>query len=345
MTLLSAIWLASLVLALLSVFVMGTLVLRRIINDRKARRAERRRTELSASIFEAMDRRDGLAGVNLTTTDLDMVGEIVVGLLNAVAGDARDRLIDVLRGTEFEARCRKKLKSPVQGQRLKAITNLAIFANPDLKDDLFEALSDPSPQVRLAAAHALLDLGTPLSVADIIERLGIGVVINSRNLRALFEKLARRDTGTVLDLLKSTASEDIILLAIFSLGRAQDYQVLPELINLFDSPNIEVRTEILRALANLGHPAALPVIQKGLGDPVWQVRTQAAIGAGRIGLKEAIPDLAERLHDGEWWVRYRAASALKKLGADGVSVLEEVSATPSAAAAAVQLVLSEGSEA
>ncbi len=345
MTLLSAIWLASLVLALLSVFTMGVLVLRRIVTDRNVRRAEQRKTELSALIFEAMDRGQGLAAGGLTANDLDMVGEIVSGLLNTVAGDTRDRLINILKETEFKARCREELNSPVQAQRLKAITNLAMFADPDLKDDLFEALSDPSPHVRLAAAHALLDLDVPLSVADIIERLGIGVAVTSRNLRALFEKLARRDTGTVLDLLRSADSDDIILLAIYSLGRAQDFQVLPELINFFDSPNVEVRTEILRALANLGHPAALPVIQKGLGDPAWQVRTQAAIGAGRIGLREAIPDLAERLHDGEWWVRYRAASALNKMGPDGVSMLEEVSAKSSVAAATAQLVLSEGSEA
>ena len=269
--------------------------------------------------------------------DMETMGEIFRGIAHIIKGEGRDRLIGGVRRIGVVETYLRHLGTTDPNLLLKAIANLSLFGDRQVAGRLFAVLEDRRPALRLAAAQALADMGAEFSLPDLVSRLEIGTVVTSRSLRGLFERLAQDRVADLIKMAGTAPDEQVLLLVVYGLGRSHDYQVLPTLLALMDSEFGEVRAEVLRALAVLGHPSALPAVENGLGDPAWEVRLHAALCAGRVGLGELVPRLGNLLEDGEWWVRYRAAQALLRLGQEGKSVLEAAARQSTVAASVAGL--------
>ncbi len=365
---LTGIWWTSLALAALSATTMLLLVVRRLFQERRKRKFDERRKALTQLVMIFLDApaddeavRAMCHGADLklvlevgsglskgrrrrsriARTDLYVLVDIAQDLLGSVRGASREQVIDLLRQTGAEAALLKDLKSWRIGRRVKAIETLALLPGAEVIAALGEALADRNPDVRLAAASALVNMGHDVTVAQLVEKLEVGVVIRSRMLRDIFRVVATRDTGDLIELLDSEPPNLVAALAIYAIGTTQDYSLIPVITRHASRPAVDVRAEAMRALAAIGHPAAGPTVMAGLRDPAWEVRTEAAICAGRIPLPNAVPLLQERLSDEQWWPRFRAAEALREIGGRGRYTLEQARKGQGAAARIADMVLAE----
>lgn len=133
--------------------------------------------------------------------------------------------------------------------RLQAIRTLAEQKPPLAVEELVNALHDPVPEVRRAAAHALGEIGDPRAVP------------------------------ALLQILKDPAS-DLIVEACEALGRIESPEALPDLMALLHSERIEVRMAVIEALRQMGDLRALPALLERLRvapGPLEQSRLLEAI--------------------------------------------------------------------
>ncbi len=346
MTFLQAVWWSSIGFSAFSVVAMMMLIMRkrRVLKGQLA--WKQRKDEVVQIVLGALSsppRDDAKLRIS-GGRDLRLVSEIAYDLSASIRGDMRERLIAMLEQVGGREANIMQLKSPHEWLRVQAVESLTLFPRgDDVSNALMVALDDISPRVRIIAAKALVDMGADLSVTQVIEKFSVSGAANPRSLREIVRKLAPHSVPELLriSIAEQTHSELARLLAIDALGTAHDYTVLPYLRSLFVSDSVNIRAEVLRALTNIGHPSALPVVMMGLADDTWIVRSQAAICAGRIGLHDTIPLLADHLEDPEWWARYRAASALRQIGDDGLAALKRISLEPSDAGLTAQMVLQE----
>ncbi len=108
---------------------------------------------------------------------------------------------------------------------------------------------------------------------------------------------------------------------------------VPALVALLDYPatHWQARRNILEALGSIGPPAAraaIPALEKALGDEEVRVRRAAAVSLAGLGPsgKAALPVLEEAVRARDWWwVMYgpTAAEALGRLGRRAVPLLSE----------------------
>ena len=105
---------------------------------------------------------------------------------------------------------------------------------------------------------------------------------------------------------------------LFNVARLseQGEEGVPELIELMDDQDWEVRREAAFALARIGPPAraAVPVLIAALGDEREGIRYFSALALGNIGSVAAVPGLTAVLQDDNRYVRGVAAESLGKIG-------------------------------
>jgi len=343
MAFLKAIWLISLCMAAASIVLMMVLILWRLVRDAAARRTGKRRSEVTQVLLEALEQptSDTMPEVRIATRDLPILDDVIGELLDVVTGQMRGRLVDILRSIGAETHAIQSLRHGSVTERRRAARTLGLFRSPAGADALRRALDDPHVDVRIAAAEAISSTGVAIALPDLVVSLRIGVEPPSRRLRKIFRRLAATQVDALLALLRTAALPRVKMLAVDALAHSIDYRAVEAILAVSGDASDELRAEALRGLSVLGHPAALPAVQRGLTDPAWPVRAQAARCAGRIGFAQTGNEVAHLLHDDAWWVRYRAAEALLALGGPSAALLHQIAGEASRAGRIAQLVLAE----
>lgn len=341
----TSIWVASVVLAAVSLNLMLYLIVRRVLlNRREARQAARRERVTTLAVqylYRDLSAREIAAA--LKGKDRNTLRDAVRDLRQLIRGDYRQRLIDLLDELNLIDSEIAVLKNGKANERWEAAVSLSSFRQSRVIRALQTALDDSDPDVRLAAAESLVELGAAPSVRVLLRKLEAGTRQRSHALKRLFRKLVPTATAELAELLRTDVPDLVKVWALDALGGSGDYSLLDTVCALCTHDSTEVRAATFRALAKLGHPAALPAVKKGLTDPDWEVRAQAAICAGSIGLREAIPALTSLLEDGNPWVQYRAAEALYALGPPGRGTLKEASRGASNGSRVARTVIAEKS--
>ncbi len=371
MTLLATIWWTSALLMAAPLLMLGGLIVRRLYHDRVARRLQQRKKALTllAMIYlesPVDDQRirqicgtfdlnvlhrvasrlvEGHRRRSQLRSDLRLLRDIIEDLLGSVRGETRERLVNLLRTTSARQFCLNDLRSRSVKRRIGAIETLALIPDPEIIDALRGRLDDPEPDVRLAAARSLVDLGPNLTLDDLVVKLDIGGTIRSRMLRDIFRSFASYNADDLMRLLDRNPPDLTAALAIHGLGKAQDYAAVAVISRCASWPSIDVRAEAMRALAAIGHPGGEPAVLQGLRDDAWEVRTEAAVCAGKIPLPGAVTLLRERLDDIEWWPRFRAAEALWAIGGKGRKTLQDARLGHGRSASIADMILAEGNAA
>ena len=310
-------------LAAFSLAVMTGLIGRRYMLAHAARRHAARVTALKPLLFRLLDtpERIGDELARLPPDDRVIMADLVKQLMYGLRGDTRDHLVRVIKSAGTLADDLTILVAGTAPERIKAAGDMVLYGDRSVAPALRAALDDTSPDVRLAAANALAEIGAAPSIPDVVAKIWRRGITQPRVMRDLFRRLAPNNIPALLDLIGDPDSR-LAAFAVDAIGVGRDLSVVPTLIErAARHPNTDVRAECQRALANLAHPAALSAVQQGLSDPTWEVRAQAASAAGRIGLKTLVPDLVRLLEDEQWWPCFRAAEALFKLGDEGQAPL------------------------
>ena len=239
-----------------------------------------------------------------------------------VGGADWERVADLVRGTRWFSTVRDRTHSRLWWRRLQAARALRVIVS-DEETELVEALlRDEVVAVRRAAVCCLRRIESPALAEAALDM----AAREPRVLRdQILETLARSRSQIVMalvDRLVSARETEELRTALRLSDLLRDPRLLPHVLSHAEDEDLEVRIAAARALASYPHPSASRALLARLADPAWQVRAQAAAGLGEIGAREALDHLDRALTDSSWWVRLRAALAARRLGRDGVAMLE-----------------------
>jgi HEAT repeat protein len=231
----------------------------------------------------------------------------------ARAGLRRDGMLDpVMSGLRGRSTLR----------RAEACRLLGRLGGSDAVAPLVERLGDQNPAVRREAIGALADLGAVEALVDIAR--AIDTTNDWGNLLTTMRlvRLGPRAVPTIGALLASATSAETLkaLLQVSGgLGAAADPGQV-RLLALHRNP--EVRVEALRTLGCIAPEAeSVTVCLAAMDDQEWPVRALAAASLGRLGDPAAVPRLERAMGDPAYWVRHHVTGALLALGSAGAAAL------------------------
>lgn len=211
---------------------------------------------------------------------------------------------------------------------------------------LVEALRDPAPEVRAAAADAFVDLclAEPPQALLLAGKAGASAEGAGRRPVSLFSPAshdveARPIASPALYLAVDPLSEAlkdgyaaVRANAATALGWIGDIRAVPSLARCLKDPDENCRVAAALALGLLGSPVALKPLARALGDASVRVRKQAAESLGRLGDPVTADLLVDTLDDAEEALEVRAA-AVRALGRlhlpQGLPVLLDLLNAPS----------------
>jgi HEAT repeat protein len=171
--------------------------------------------------------------------------------------------------------------------RLTAITALGNLRDPSSATTLIEALNDPSPAVRIAAANALGAIGD------------------------------KRASESLRTLLKNRHDEQARIAAVGALGKLRASDAVEQILEIAnnESDPWAVRKASVEALGDIRDARAVNSLVNTLNDQYATVREASALALGKIGSKEAITPLLAALDTSTLWaLRVAAANALGEIG-------------------------------
>jgi HEAT repeat protein len=328
--LLHLIWGMSLVVALGAILIMLLLVLIRLLSDRLDARRQAQRQAILENIFAWLAGavpsetvRDHLAAQRPVATAL------LVEIFELVRGEDQHRLARLAEEAGLPQFMRDTVEIGTVQQRFIAAENLVWFPSDETRAVLRAALEDSDPEVALAAAGSLAELGEALPVRALLEARLDTVQDTSRQLEAVLARVAARQIPDLLEVAQDeSAPERVRSAAIDALAQTGSFELLETIAAFAASPSTAIRVAAVRTLGIFGHPLGAPVVYYLLRDKDWEVRAEAAEAAGRIGLIDIAPRLCSLLSDENWWVRFRAGVALATLGPDGTERLKSLAAGP-----------------
>ena len=289
-----------------------------------------------------------LEGDPQTRTEvLDILDHLFPNLLNA--RDFRTAA-GVLRETKLLA-SRGKGLAPTELARLD--TFVAKLSEPSIVSQLLQSL-DETPS--LAGEAEVADVLRELRATALEPVLSAIPALASPALKTLLEgvadRLASSYTDEVLRLLRSPESPALASVVALC-GRLGLHQVVPGLGNTITHADPAVRLASVQALARLGTPAALALVDKAIEDGDRGVRLAAVRFVGSRGYKGALKrvesvvlgksvkemDLTEKMAFFEAYGTIAGAGALKPLSGmllpRGLLKLKESSETRACAAMAL----------
>ncbi|MGM0600405.1 MAG: HEAT repeat domain-containing protein [Candidatus Rifleibacteriota bacterium] len=197
----------------------------------------------------------------------------------------------------------EKLHDSDTGVRIAALRGLREIGDPDVASKLFEALSQPSEQIRDLIYEILKDFGTH-SIPYLMESLSSEYWMG-RALAA--QALTEMGSEAVYPLVSSLESQDKErkYWAIKILGRMREKSAYKEVCRYVSDSDSEIRMAALEALGNYLIPDSIPIMIERFLDPAWIVRKHACEAIVKFKGK-AVPYLLKALNSIEEDVRYWA---------------------------------------
>jgi HEAT repeat protein len=337
-------WLLSLWLAGAALLIMVSLMAARTFAGRRKRRSDAERRRLIPILLGSDIKPGSFRRANVSSV---LLADLAVELIQMVRGADKERLTAVAVEAGVPQRLLKQLRSRSSRDRLGAVESLAEFRFEQTVSALHGALDDRNADVRIAAAMSLGSMGHAPPAGELIRRLGIGTRESSLLTIGLFEEIAAARPEEIRAVIEDPASPGLVkAAAIESLSASSDYSLVPTInrLALEAGPASEELPRYLLSLAQFGHPAGIPAVDRALAVGAPAARAAACEAVGRIGVVEAAGRLADLLDDEEWWVRFRAGEALARLGKSGRETLARVAreGSPVAARAAALTMAERG---
>ena len=241
-------------------------------------------------------------------------------------GQGGDRMTGMQREIE---RQRQSLSSDSIEERRDALMRLKNLKRPDAARAAASALNDPSPVVRVTAAHAILFLPPAEAVALLTPLLQDNLDFVRREAAyALGETRSRAAVEQLANLLLGDKETGVRGAAAIALGQIGDESAVPVLTQvLSESSQVKKKKKsksetdqfVLRAAARslgqirsrAGVAVLIAVLQNETYDT--DVRREAAIALGVIGDSAAVPALRAVFSSDDPYLSEAARDALRRL--------------------------------
>jgi HEAT repeat protein len=245
----------------------------------------------------------------------------------------RANAIEVIATTR-EVRLMPKAQKLLQDPAIP-VKFIAVLAVGDLqytlaKDEIGRLLSDPNPNIKIAAAYAMTRLGE----AEYFKIFRNAVVSEDQTVRAnaalLLGKSGQKEALRVLwwTLRQPDSTDKVSLQAAESIAMLQDERIYPKLWSRLISAYADDRVLGIRAMGALGTEQAKNAIITMLDDTIPEVRLTAAAQLGRLGEPIGEARVAEVFEknlltdmdaDGQQRVKVLAALAIGEIGTEGLT--------------------------
>lgn len=209
----------------------------------------------------------------------------------------------------------EKLQDRDIGVRIAALRALREIGDPHVAGKLFEALSQPSEQIRDLIYDILKDFGTH-SIPYLMESLSSEYWMG-RALAA--QALTEMGSEAVFPLVNALESQDKErkYWAIRILGRMREKSAYAEIRKFLSDPDAEIRMAALEAMSSYLNPDSIPMIIERFLDPAWVVRKHACKALVKFGNK-AVSPLLGALNSVEEDVRYWALRSIGDIKPAGI---------------------------
>jgi HEAT repeat protein len=304
---------------------------------------DREDARVRAAFFDALHLPDPAQTEEPPTDASRVVSQYEKALRTSLDVDARRLAVQGLASLGLERAvpvlCDAATGDPHESIRLRATRALATTASDaDARRALIRVVADPSPDVAIAAVHALASQHDPAVTTALERRLGAG----GDELREVVERtladLHRDHPMAFIDWMMGVDVPDLLAPAVRVLARMAKPEMLPLFQELLRSRSTLVRAETVRALVQLPFPDVAELLEERTHDPSEEVRLAVVEAVGAI--PEAVGHLASLRRDPSTRVRTASATALERV--DGAAaraahraldhMLDDSSATVRAAA-------------
>lgn len=151
------------------------------------------------------------------------------------------------------------LNDPDKKIQIAAINACAVSNNSALKQDLLAKLDNNDIDIKTQALIALYQLGETSIMDSFMQKPGLSNKLASAN--ALAKTNPDQSIPMLLLLLKDTNSQ-VRQAAIRSLGTLKNKTTLPDLLNMLNDTDKEVKIETCIAIKNIGEHEAMPALKK-----------------------------------------------------------------------------------
>ena len=254
--------------------------------------------------------------------------DTLMALVATLSGSARNRLVGIMQDHGYVAWVSRHLRArnPVTRARGCMLLGgmLSARANAVLLDRM---QNDRDANVRLTAAEALAEIGSPASVPALMEMLAH--CSRWERLR-IANAVSRMGITALPELMASLEGADETLLRL-TLEILCDIAIVPEILpvlRLLKHPSPEIRGRAVELLGIAGAVDAMAHVVNRTRDGQWFVRVRAVKAMQRLGVPDD-PALCEPYYDAlqtllgddTWWVRRNAAEALARAGERGHEIL------------------------
>ncbi|MFS8085529.1 MAG: HEAT repeat domain-containing protein, partial [Acidobacteriota bacterium] len=230
-------------------------------------------------------------------------------------------------------RQRQRLSSAEIEERRDALMRLGNLKRPDASRAAIAGLSDATPVVRVAAAHAILSL-PPAEVVALLSPLlqDKSEFVRREAAYTLGETHSRAAVEPLSNALRSDKEASVRAAAAVALGVIKDESAVPVLVQVLGLPPLEQKKKkakpredefVLRAAArSLGQirsRAAVAILIAALRnqDYASDIRREAAIALGLIGDSAAVPALQAAFSSDDLYLSEAAREALRRLRVSG----------------------------
>lgn len=290
--------------------------------------AARRRARFEALYMPAIDRLllpSTAAGAiqslqRMPAAHHDLIGGLLLRPLRVARGEVVGAIRAAAEALHQDRRWLSGLDDRRWWVRADSARALGLIRSSDALHGLTRALDDDSEEVRAAAVESLGLLG---DVRAIPALLG-GLAAESRQQRVRVVE-ALRLFGAVATprlLEHAAAAPDDRRVVAGVIGQIGGADALPTLIEWMSDPDAAVRAAAIEAAGTLGiDDRAHYFVLRALQDEAPDVRAMAARALARSPRHGTARYLEPLLDDG-WDVAVQSAMALRRLGAEGLGVLE-----------------------
>lgn len=256
----------------------------------------------------------------LLTRHRRIAAEVLLSILRVVRGPQAARAAAIADHLGLTARWRRDLRARRWWLRSEAALALGLLRDRPSVRELMALLDDDNDQVRAAAIDALGEIGDPLAMPALLERLRSPIRHERARLTQALRAFGARASEPLIEFGQNYPGYRTVVAEV--LAQIGGTATASTLLDWTTAHDPAVRAASWTALATTGIDDRMFYhAVKALNADEPPVRAAAARALARSGRADAAGYLAARLDD-EWEVAAQSARALARLGPVGRTALE-----------------------
>lgn len=311
-------------LLLLFVIVLAFFVLiLRIKNNRRARFWSRMEKQWNEHLFDYLSSEDRQWTIPITRREQLYFLQFLLRMTYRLQGVERERLVELAR--PYLPLIAKRTRRSSPETRARAIQTLGIFGLPEYEGLILQALNDFSPVVSMLAARTLANTQNSRycpSILSILHRFDFWSMNYLSSLLTSFGADIIPDLERTLQNQEESIRVRIACCeALRSLNSLSSSPIAAAVIR--DNSDPDLTAAALRLLKETGTDKHADFVRPFVDSEEFILRAHAFSALAQLGNNSDIPVLEKGLDDPVSWVAIQAGRALLSLG--GLDILEKIS--------------------